>query len=282
MRNLFDFLNKYSYWFLFVMLEAVSLFLLFRFNLYQGSVWFTSANTVSGKLLEWESDALAYVALGEQNKQLVKRNLFLESRVEALTDLLEKQNHQATFGELQQAKTLQGITVIEAGVVNNSIRKRNNYLTINKGELDGVKPEMGVVGSTGVVGIVYQTSSHYAVVMPLLNGKSNVSCRLRGTDYFGYLQWDGRHSLYAYLGDIPRHARVKEGMVVETSGFSAVFPAGLFVGKVKKIENSEDGLSYRLKVNLGTDFGRLRDVCVLATSNRIELDSLERNIELEK
>ena len=101
----------------------------------------------------------------------------------------------------------------------------------------------------GHCGIVYLTSPHYAIVMPLLNSKSNISCCLRGTDYFGYLRWDGRHPLYASLGDIPRHARLKEGMTVETSGFSAVFPAGLFVGKVTKVENSEDGLSYKLQVN---------------------------------
>ena len=162
------------------------------------------------------------------------------------------------------------------------MNRHNNYLTINKGELDGVKPEMGVVCGTGIVGIVYLTSPHYAIVMPLLNSKSNISCCLRGTDYFGYLRWDGRHPLYASLGDIPRHARLKEGMTVETSGFSAVFPAGLFVGKVTKVENSEDGLSYKLQVNLSTDFARLRDVCVLTTPNRVEIDSLQQKIESEK
>ena len=147
---------------------------------------------------------------------------------------------------------------------------------------DGVKPEMGVVCGTGVVGIVYLTSPHYAMVMPLLNSKSNLSCRLRGTGYCGYLRWDGRHPLYASLGDIPRHARLKEGMAVETSGFSAVFPAGLFVGKVKQIRNSEDGLSYELQVNLSTDFARLREVCVLTSPNRVEIDSLQRQLDLEK
>ena len=177
---------------------------------------------------------------------------------------------------------LDGFGMVSAEVVSNSVNKHNNYLTINKGEQDGVKPEMGVVCGTGIVGIVYLTSPHYAIVMPLLNSKSNISCCLRGTDYFGYLRWDGRHPLYASLGDIPRHARLKEGMTVETSGFSAVFPAGLFVGKVTKVENSEDGLSYKLQVNLSTDFAQLRDVCVLTTPNRVEIDSLQQKIESEK
>ena len=282
MRGLLDFLKKYSYWFLFILLEGTSLCLLFRFNFYQGSVWFTAANTVSGKILEWESDAWAYMTLGERNRELTRRNIMLEQQVKKLTGLLVRATHDSTYTERRQEKLLDGFGLVEAEVVNGSWSRRDNYLTINKGETDGVRPEMGVVCGTGVVGIVYLTSPHYAIVMPLLNGKSNLSCRLRGTDYFGYLQWDGRHPLYASLVDIPRHARLKEGMTVETSGFSAVFPAGIFVGRVKEIENSEDGLSYRLKVNLGTDFARLREVCVLTSPNRVEIDSLQRQVAFEK
>lgn len=282
MRNLLDFLNRYSYWLLFIVLEAISLLLLFRFNLYQGSVWFTSANTVSGKVLEWEAAALSYIELGTRNKALVRKNYMLERKVEALTSRLARVTHDSTYTEIRQAELLKDFKAIDAEVINNSVSKRNNYLTINKGEADGVRPEMGVVCGTGIVGIVYLTSPHYSVVMPLLNSKSNVSCRLRGTDYFGYLGWEGQSPLYVSLWDIPRHARLKEGMAVETSGFSAVFPAGLFVGRVKRIENSEDGLSYKLRVNLGIDFARLRDVCVLATPNRVELDSLQRKVETEK
>lgn len=282
MRNLLDFLNRYSYWLLFIVLEAISLLLLFRFNLYQGCVWFTSANTVSGKVLEWEAAALSYIELGTRNKALVRKNYMLERKVEALTSRLARVTHDSTYTEIRQAELLKDFKAIDAEVINNSVSKRNNYLTINKGEADGVRPEMGVVCGTGIVGIVYLTSPHYSVVMPLLNSKSNVSCRLRGTDYFGYLGWEGQSPLYVSLWDIPRHARLKEGMAVETSGFSAVFPAGLFVGRVKRIENSEDGLSYKLRVNLGIDFARLRDVCVLATPNRVELDSLQRKVETEK
>ena len=282
MRNLLDFLNKYSYWLLFILLEAISLLLLFRFNRYQGSVWFTSANTVTGRLLEWESAARSFVELGERNKALTRRNYELQREVEMLSRRLDKALHDSTYTEIRQAQLLKDFKVIPAEVVNNSVTRRNNYLTINKGSADGVEAEMGVVCGTGVVGIVYLTTPHYAVVMPLLNSKSNVSCRLRGTDYFGYLTWDTPSPLSVSLVDIPRHAVMKEDMVVETSGFSAVFPAGLFVGRVRKIENSDDGLSYKLRVKLATDFARLRDVCVLATPNRVEIDSLQRKMELEK
>lgn len=282
MRNLLDFLRKYSYWFLFIILEGVGLLLLFRFNKYQGSVWFTSANAVSGKILEWRSEAFSYIGLREQNRLLTLHNLRLEEQVKELTDLLQKADYDSTYTEVRQNGLLKDFNLIEAEVVNGSVTKHNNYLTINKGELDGVKPEMGVVCGMGIVGIVYATSRHYAVVMPLLNSKSSVSCCLRGTDYFGYLRWEGGNPLYASLGDIPRHARVKEGMVVETSGFSAIFPKGIFVGKVKKVENSEDGLSYKLQINLSTDFARLRDVCVLTAPHHIEIDSLQQKVESGK
>ena len=119
---------------------------------------------------------------------------------------------------------------------------------------------------------------HYAIVLPLLNSRSRISCRLRGTSFFGYLKWDGRHPLYAYLDDLPRHARLKVGDIVETSGFSSVFPAGIFVGKVEAIDDSEDGLSYKLRVHLGTDFARLHDVCVVKQQFHDELQELEQRI----
>ena len=157
--------------------------------------------------------------------------------------------------------------------------RRDNLMTINVGEADGVLPEMGVVSGTGIVGIVFMTSPHYSIVLPLLNSRSNISCRLRGTKYFGSLKWDGAHPLYAILDDIPRHARFKIGDIVETSGFSSVFPAGLFVGKVKTIENSDDGLSYKLRVQLSIDFARLQDVCVVAQKFQAEIKDLEQRAD---
>lgn len=280
MRNLFDFLRKYNYWILFVLLEVFSLFLLFRFNLYQGSVWFTSANVVSARILEAEASLLQYINLGYQNKALMQRNVVLEQRVHALAGQLARVTHDSTYMEQRQASMLNGFTMVEAEVINSTVKKKDNYITINKGEADGIKPEMGVVCGTGIVGIVYMTTPHNSIVLPLLNSRSNISCRLRETDYYGYLRWDGKHLLHASMGDVPRHARVKTGMKVETSGFSAVFPPGIFIGVVKKVENSDDGLSYKLDVNLSTDFARLSHVIVLTTPHKVEIDSLEQKLNL--
>ena len=161
-----------------------------------------------------------------------------------------------------------------ARVVSSSLDRLNNFITIDKGEADGVKKDMGVVCGTGIVGIVYLTSAHYSVVIPVLNSKSNISCSIRGRGYFGYLHWFGGVPDEAYLDDVPRHARFRIGDVIVTSGYSSVFPQGMLVGKVMRVYNSANGLSYRLRIKLTTDFGNLRDVCVItdaAVAERVKL-----------
>ncbi len=274
MRKLLDFLSKYNYWLVFILLEAISLCALFRFNGYQGSVWFTSANTVSGKVMEWQSNILAYLALGDNNRALTERNVVLEHRIAELEHQLKKLDTEHSYTEQRTDSLLRSYQLLPATVVNNSVLLQDNYITINRGEADGVRPEMGVVCGTGVVGIIYLTAPHYSIVIPVLNSKSNISCRLRKSGYFGYLNWDGGNPLYAWMNDIPRYAKINTGDVIETSGFSSVFPEGLFIGKVNQVRNSKDGLSYRIKVHLGTDFARLRDVSVIISPDQNELDSL--------
>ncbi len=279
MRALLDFLVKYYHWLIFIALEGISLVLLFQFNHYQNSVWLTTANTVVGRINDWEQQALRYMTLGEVNEALTQRNLLLEQNNLALAQHINELSHDSTRSERLQADRLEGIKLIPARITTNSVMRRDNLMTINVGEADGVLPEMGVVSGTGIVGIVFMTSPHYSIVLPLLNSRSNISCRLRGTKYFGSLKWDGAHPLYAILDDIPRHARFKIGDIVETSGFSSVFPAGLFVGKVKTIENSDDGLSYKLRVQLSIDFARLQDVCVVAQKFQAEIKDLEQRAD---
>lgn len=274
MRKLLDFLSKYNYWLVFILLEAISLCALFRFNGYQGSVWFTSANTVSGKVMEWQSNILAYLALGDNNRALTEHNVVLEHRIAELEHQLKKLDTEHSYTEQRTDSLLRSYQLLPATVVNNSVLLQDNYITINRGEADGVRPEMGVVCGTGVVGIIYLTAPHYSIVIPVLNSKSNISCRLRKSGYFGYLNWDGGNPLYAWMNDVPRYAKINTGDVIETSGFSSVFPEGLFIGKVNQVRNSKDGLSYRIKVHLGTDFARLRDVSVIISPDQNELDSL--------
>ena len=263
MRNLFDFLDRLNHWFLFILLEVLSFVLLFHYNSYQGSVWFSSANAVSGKVFEWNASVTQYFSLVDVNKTLTERNIYLERQVEQLTEQLEKAGRDSTEIERMQTSVLKDCNTIPAKVVSCSLNKLNNFITIDKGYADGVRKDMGVVCGTGVVGIVYLVSEHYSVLIPVLSSVSNISCTIRSRGYFGYLHWKGGSPEEAYIDDIPRHARFKLGDVIVTSGYSSVFPPGIVVGKIKHVYNSANGLSYRLKITLSTDFGRLRDVCVI-------------------
>ena len=263
MHNLLEFLAKYNHWFLFVVLEVVSFVLLFQFNSYQGSVWFSSANAVSGKLYEWDSNVETFFSLTKVNQELTQRNAYLEQQVQQLSEKLTDATKDSTWVHRNQMALLQNYHLIPAKVVANSIDKPSNLMTIDRGRADGVRKDMGVVCGTGVVGIVYLVSDHYSVVIPVLNTKSNISCMIQHRGYFGYLRWKGGASEYAYLEDVPRHAHFKLGDNVVTSGYSAVFPQGILVGKVLHVFNSADGLSYRVQLKLSTDFAKLRDVCVV-------------------
>lgn len=266
MRNLLDFLVKYNYWFLFLFLEAVSFVLLFQFNSYQGSVWFSSANAVTGKLYETSSEIESYFQLSKINSELTQRNLYLEQRLHKLEKQIGDSAADSTMEKSMLVKSLQPYRLIPAKVISMTAGRLDNLITINKGEVDGIKKDMGVVCGTGVVGIVYLTSKHYSIVIPILNSQSNISCVIQGRGYFGYLHWTGGDVSQAYVDDVPRHAHFRLYDNVVTSGYSSVFPAGIIVGKILHVYNSADQMSYRLRVKLSTDFGKLRDVCVVDNS----------------
>lgn len=275
--NLLDFIRKYNFVLLFVLFEAVSMLLLFRFNSYQGSVWFSAANGGVAAVNGLYTDVVDYLNLKEVNRELTDQNLALQRETELLRQALTTATNDTTLTEKLMRQRLEGYTLLPAKVVSNSAERADNYLVIDKGEDDGVKPEMGVVGGGGVVGIVYLTGKHHSLVIPVTNRKSSISCRVRGQNYFGYLQWDGRSMISAFVDDVPRYAKVQLNQAVETSGYSAVFPPGIFVGRIHKISNSADGQSYRLDVTLGTNFANLRDVSVVATPYKAEIDTLRAN-----
>ena len=263
MHNLIEFLQKYHHWFVFLLLEVVSLVLLFQFNSYQGSVWFTTANTVSGKVYEASSAIEHFFSLTKVNEQLTQRNIFLERQVEQLSSRLEKATGDSTIADATIRNSLNNCRIIPAHIISNSINKPDNFITLDKGTADGIHPDMGVICGTGVVGIVYQATQNYSIVIPVLSSQSNISCKIDKRGYFGYLHWTGGSSRYAYVDDIPRHAHFRLYDKIVTSGYSSVFPPGIMVGKVIHVYNSPDGLSYRLMVELATDFGNLRNVCVI-------------------
>ena len=282
MRNLLNFFLKYNYWFLFVLLEVISFALLFRFNSYQGSAFFTSANRVAGAVYDAANNVTGYFHLKTINDELVQKNVELELQVERLREALTEATGDSSGIEQMKQEALQGYDIFKASVINNSITHADNYITINKGTADGVRSEMGVVNGSGGVGIVYLTSSHHSIVIPVLNSKSSISCKIKKSDYFGFLKWDGGSSEYAYVKDMPRHSLFSLGDTIVTSGHSAVFPSGIPIGTVDDIADSHDGLSYLLRVKLFTDFARLNDVRVIAEKGQEEQLELEKQVKTNK
>lgn len=276
MRNLLDFLLKYNHWFLFILLEVISFVLLFRFNHYQHSVYFSSANAVAGKVYEVSGGITSYFHLKSVNEDLLDRIMELEQQNHNLEDALGR--HLSDSTELNSIRNLPNTDyqVFKARVINNSLNLVDNYITLNRGSKDGIRPEMGVVDGNGVLGIVYDTSSHYSRVISVLNSKSSISCKIVGSEYFGYLKWEYGDSRYAYLKDLPRHAEFNLGDTVVTSGYSTVFPEGIMIGTVDDMADSNDGLSYLLKVKLATDFGKVSEVRVIARTGQHEQKELEQ------
>lgn len=280
MKNLIAFLAKYHHWLLFVVLEVASAVLLFRYNSYQGSVWFSSANYVAGRVYQTDAAVRSYFSLSPLNKQLSLRNFYLERQVTQLRRLYGELTDDTTAIEREEQEFLSRYNLIPAKVVSNSVDRADNLITIDRGSADGVERDMGVACGTGIVGVVYMVSTHYSVIIPVLNSSaSRISCSIRGRGYFGYLHWYGGDPTVAFLEDVPRHARFKRGDWVETSGYSAIFPPGVMVGRIETIYNSPDGLSYRLKVRLTTDFSCLRDVCVIGDKSIAERSRLMEQVQ---
>lgn len=276
MKNLLNFLIKYNYWFLFLLLEVISFVLLFRFNNYQGSIFFTSSNKVVGKVYEISGGISSYFNLKAVNEGLLDKNIFLEQQVVALQkQLYDLKIDSGTVTQIGDS-ALSDYQIIKANVINNSLNRIDNYITLDKGSADGVRSEMGVVTGNGVVGIVYMTSPHYAVVISVLNSKSSINCKIKGSDYFGYLKWEGGDSQYAYVKDLPHHAKFALGDTVVTNGYSSVFPSGIMVGTVDDMSDSHDGLSYLLRVKLCTDFGKIDEVRIISRHTFKEQRDLER------
>jgi rod shape-determining protein MreC len=279
MRNLLNFFLKYNYWFLFILLEVISFALLFRFNNYQGSAFFTSSNQMAGMVYEAANNVTGYFHLKSINDDLVQKNVELELQMERLRSALMELTSDSTGLERMKSDALKGYDIYRANVINNSLTHVDNYITLDKGENDGIRSEMGVINGSGVVGIVYHTSSNYSVVIPILNSKSSISCKIKRSDYFGFLKWDGGSSEYATVKDMPRHSLFSLGDTIVTSGHSAVFPGGIPIGTVEDMSDSHDGLSYLLKVKLFTDFGRLNDVRVIAQKGQEEQLELEQKVK---
>ena len=214
MQQILNFLIKHNHWFLFILLEGISFVLLFSFNNYQSASMFTSTNEVAGNIYSMISDVDGYFTLNDENQALLEHNKELISEIEALKEELATLKDSSAIAAFPDGK----FRFNTARAVNNSLNKLQNFITIDKGENDGIGSEMGVFNDKGVVGIIYQTSGNFSLVMPLLNSKSMLSCRVKGSNSFCTLRWHGEELQYSYLIDLPRYAIFQQGDTVRALG----------------------------------------------------------------
>ena len=275
MRNLISFLIKHSVWILTIFYVVISAILLFRFNAYQQSVFFSSANQVSGWVYSLSGNVTGYFGLREINRDLQERNGFLEMEVARLKRLLDSGDYKMLTEYASKDTVLLRYNFLVAQVINNSVMRPANYITINKGSDDGIKTEMGVIDRNGVVGKVDVVGKNFSRVISLLNPKWRLSCKVKYSDYFGSLVWDGQDARYAVLEELPRHVDFAIGDTIVTSGFSSVFPEGIFVGTIKEYSKQKNDNFYALKIELSTDFYRLNDVLVIDCPGQEERKEIE-------
>lgn len=253
---------------------------LVRSNPYQRSVWLSSANGVATCFYRTLSSSTSYIGLREINEELNRRNAELEARNVELRQIVQSlllaQDSMSNI--MSEALENGRYKYTTATVINSSVNRSNNYLTLDRGRMEGILPEQGVVDRNGVVGIVSRVSDHAALVISLLNPDLRLSCKLGHEGYLGSLIWDGSSAQQAILEELPRHAEINKGDTVFTSGFSSVFPEGIPVGVVNHVVTEDDGDFRKLVIDLAADFQRIGPVMVVEDTRAAEMRELEQGI----
>jgi len=274
-HELFTFFARNSKWFVFAVYVVLSIMLLVGGDPYHRHIYLTSANRVTASVYDFSNNATGYFNLRERNADLNRRNAELQSELLALRERIQLMAEQQCTDTMTLDSGMMPFRFVVANVINNSIARPFNYLTLNKGERDGVRPEMGVIDASGVVGIVSVVGPHSSRGISLLNPHFRLSCKLKRSDSFGSLVWDGRDPEVALLEELPRHTVYSPGDTVVTSGYSAVFPPGLPVGIVLDDDYNDHENFFTLKVKLLSDFTSLNNVQIVVSDISEELKSLE-------
>ncbi len=242
----------------------------------------SSAGKVATGIYDVVSGVTSNFGLRSVNEELQHQTANLQAEVIALREQITRYEEMHYGDTMRVTEPLQRFDFKIARVINNSVSRPHNYITINKGSEDGIKPEMGVVDQNGVVGIVNLVSQNYARVISLLNPHLRLSCKVKGNDAFGSLVWDGKKTTEAILEELPRHTVYNMGDTIITSGYSAVFPEGIPVGVVIGNERTIDDNFYTLRIKLLTDFSRLSNVRIISNTDIDEIREVEKDIDNAK
>jgi rod shape-determining protein MreC len=279
-RNLFAFIRRYSVLMLFLLLEIISFYLLFRYNRFHQAVYMDVANEITGSLQAQYNKVNSFFSLRQENVDLRRRLNELQNQLPQNFQQPDTSARLVTDTvRIDSVLTSRRYLYHEAQVVNNSVSQPNNYITLHRGSKQGVEPGMVVVGPNGVVGVVLDVTDNYSTVMSMLNKQSRISARLKNTGEAGRIEWDGDNSRLVQFRDIPKSVKVKVGDTVLTSQYSD-FPPGIMVGVISKIIAEQSTNNYLLQVRPSTDFSRIQNVFVVKNLQReeqLELESRTKN-----
>jgi rod shape-determining protein MreC len=285
MRNLINFLLKNSSWFVFIFLEIICFYFIFSTNSFQKSIYFNSSNEITGRVYAVSGSVLSYFGLRAENEELLRKNGELQSQLKELKDYLysiEKDSLKTTAFLNDSLGNRNAKEYITAGVESNSISLIYNFIIIDKGKNSGIKNDMGAISSQGIVGVVRDVTDNYAVIQSVLNPNSRFSCKILNSNTAGTLIWEAGDPRYVSLTEYPKYEKVEKGDTIVTSGFSDIFPEGIFVGTVEDFESEKtDDNFYTIKVKLSTDFGTLKNVQLINIKDdeRKELEEKIKNAQ---
>jgi rod shape-determining protein MreC len=276
MKNLFAFFVKHHYIFIFLFLQIICILLMVHHNGYQGSRVLNSSNQAVGGVYRGLANTKEYFSLKNENDRLARENAvfrnFLKSNYSVLP--LKEFKRRDTLYKLQY-------TYVNAKVVNSTVNKQRNFLTLNIGSGQGITQDMGIMSSEGIIGIVTDVSENFSSAMSLLHKDVRVNCQLKKDGSYGPLIWGGGDYRYSYLTDIPTHAKIKPGDTVITSELSGIFPEGIVVGTISGYERKQNEDFYTVKVKLSADLKKVNHVYVIKNKLKTERDSLEKNAQLQ-
>ncbi len=269
MKNLIQFLIRFHFIILFILIEFFAVSIAFQNNNFQKAKVVTLIQNIKGVYHSKIFSVTEYLNLREINETLSAENT-------RLNNILQRayRSDDIFFYKQDDPVHRQQYYMTGAKVLNNKINTQHNFLTLNKGSEQGIKPGMAVISSDGVVGVIYDVSRHYATVISLLNIRLNISAKFKKNDYFGALQWDGKSYQQAILNEIPHHVEINIGDSIITSGYSTIFPEGIQIGRVQDF-HIKGGNFYEIRVDLSTDFKSLRFVNIISNLNKKDQIDLE-------
>ncbi len=277
MKNFFAFLSKYHKEFLAVILQALCLSFFFVNNSFQRSVLISSSNQMVGEVYTQKSRITKYFDLLEQTEQLAAENAILRSQANGSYYMSIRKSYQ-----VGDTLSLQQYKYYTARAINTTTSDQFNFITLNKGRNQGINKDMGVISPEGLVGVVVNVSSNFATVLPIINTNFNASVEIKRTKNFGLLKWDGVDPRYAKIIDIANHARIVKGDTVVSLASSAIYPTGVMVGIVEKIEQPPGSNYLDLKIRLAVDYTKITAVYVIDNLMKQEQKKLEQETEKEQ